>query len=203
MSISFGPRNASKYLTDSTSIKVFPGKRSKTDLTMWDDHKNDVNSASVFLARSSPNNNDIDIDSSSLYISSNRIKIHARNDGVINGTVILETIDPRVIQVELDVTVLPCPPGMELVGDTDAVASCQCNGDFNSKVVNCNEADFRTKIQRGNWIGVYHDAIVISRTPYFDSRSDGLYIDLFTELNAFLCDNIHRKGVLCGECKDG
>ena len=187
------------------SIEVLPGKRDKTHLTMWDDRGSDVTSSSVFLARSI--SKDIHIDSNSLYISSNRIKVHARNannkEGV-NGTVLLETIDPRVVQVRLNVSILPCPPGMILEGDNNT-ASCQCGHGFGG-IVECDATHFITKIQRGNWIGLFNGRIVASRTPYFDPRSNDLFIPLpkkSAELDEQLCGPIKRTGTMCGKCVDG
>ena len=104
-----------------------------------------MTSSSVFIARSL--SDDIHIDSNSLYISSNRIKVHKtdyENDGIVEGRVSLETIDPRVVNVTLKVTVLPCPPGMVLEKSTQA--SCQCGGTFGG-VIRCDLTNFRTEIQ--------------------------------------------------------
>ena len=173
---------------------------------MWDDRGSDVTNSTVFIARSLSEDK-IHIDSNSLYISSNRIKVHKRKgeyDGRVEGDVSLETIDPRVINVTLTVAVLPCPPGMVLEKNT-AQASCQCGVNFDG-VVRCDLTNFRTEIQRGYWIGYYKNTTVTSRTPYFDSSSNDLFIELprkADDLDKPLCGSIHRTGILCGDCIDG
>jgi hypothetical protein len=190
-------------------IKTYPGERHNMNFTMIDDHGSDVTSSSVFLAKSLSTS--IQLDSSSQYISDNHIEVHtsnARDDTEISGLFLLETIDPRVIQVVLNVTVFPCPPGMVLVGGSNS-ASCQCGGTFDGKL-ECNATGFRTKIERGNWIGVYHhrnvSKVVAGSTPYIDTAASDSFIELprkTKDLNKFLCENIKRNGTLCGNCVDG
>ena len=190
------------------TLHLFPGQRHGMMLDTWDDRGQSVIDSSVFLARSL-NSSDIQVDPSSMYISSNHIMVHSTNakvDSQVQGEIVLETIDPRVVQAILNVTVYPCPPGMDLVS-----GSCQCGNDFN-EVIKCNGTGFHTQIRQGYWIGYHHTPSnkmyeVVGRTPYFNNHgSNSLYIGLpnkTTEVDSFLCGAIKRTGVLCGKCVHG
>ena len=191
------------------NFEIIPGQRRPMPLTMLDDRGSDVTSSSVFIAKALSDG--VYVDSSSEYISDNHIEVHAKcndtnrckGDGIL-----LETIDPRIIQTKLNVTLLSCPPGMVLRGG-EKTASCQCGGHFNG-IIQCNATGFYTKLQRGNWIGQYtynnQSKIVASSSPYLNSISEELFIPLpndTEELDLHLCHKINRKGTLCGKCRKG
>ena len=197
-----------KFRSESNvTLNLFPGQRHGMMLDTLDDRGQSVINSSVFLARSL--NSSIQVDPSSWYISSNRIMVHSTNakvDSQVQGEIVLETIDPRVVQVTLNVTVNPCPPGMDLVS-----GSCQCGNDYD-EVIKCNGTGFHTQIQQGYWIGYHrthsnHVYEVVGRTPYFNNHgSSHLYIGLpnnTIEVDVFLCGVIKRTGVLCGKCVCG
>ena len=187
-------------------IKTFPGQRHRLNLILWDDRGRDVTSSSVLLAKSLSGG--LEVATSSKYISDNHIQVHTEENKEINGVVLLETVDPRVVQVMLNVTVFPCPLGMVLVTAGDS-GSCQCGGSFNG-FVECNETGFYTKIQRGSWLGLHthndEQRVVAGSTSYFISSSNDSYITLprrAKEIDSTICGSVKRKGVLCGECVDG
>ena len=205
-------RTSPAQFESSSNFKIdtFPGQQHELGVTMWDDRGNDVTSSSVFLAKSLLTGLDVDI--SSQYISNDHIQIHRKNttdiNKEVNGKVLLESVDPQVVQVMLNVTVLPCPPGMVLV-QVDRSASCKCGGYFEG-FVECNATGFYTKIQRGSWLGLYtHNNVQIAvagSTPYFHSGSNDSYIQLprnAKEIDSLICGKVNRKGVLCGECVHG
>ena len=190
-------------------VELFPGKRRPMKLIMWDDRGNDVTSSSAFHALSLTEG--IQIDPSSQYISGNRIQVHtgkSKDNREVNGSVLIETTEPRVVQAIVNISVFPCPPGMVLMGDNET-GSCTCGGNFEG-IITCNFTGFYTEIRRGNWIGFYSlnniEKIVAGRTPYFQSGSNNLFLKLpikLDKLDGFLCGKINRKGTLCGECVDG
>ena len=189
--------------TRNFTIDTFPGERRSMHLKMLDDRGNDVTSSSIFLAKSL-SEGIIEIDSSTQYISDNHIELHTKKRHEVNGTIVLETITPRVVQATINATVFRCPPGMV---DKNS-PSCQCGGSFGG-ILECNATSFRTKIQRGSWIGLYTyrnvSAVVASSTPYFDSSSK-LFIELprkTDELEKILCGKVNRIGTLCGKCAEG
>ena len=190
-------------------LETFPGERRWMHLTMLDDRGSDVTDSSVFLAKSLDQY--IEVDSSSQYISDNHIDVHSSNltgNKDVRGSVLLETINPRVIQAILNITVYPCPPGMKSVGGSDS-ASCQCQGDYEG-VIECNATGFYSRIQHGSWIGVYQyngiDSVVASSTPYFNRTSSEVFIELprkIERVDATLCGSVNRTGTVCGRCIDG
>ena len=190
-------------------LEIFPGQRRSMHLKMLDDHHSDVTDSSVFNAKSLSQS--LSVDSSSEYISDNHIEVHSgsvRYNSEVHGTVLLETIDPRVMQVKLNVTVFQCPPGMILVGENSS-ASCQCGQGYEG-IILCNATGFYTYIQRGSWIGLSQhrgkQEVIASSTPYFDLTSTSQFIKLprkISELNKALCGSVNRTGTLCGKCQKG
>ena len=118
--------------------------------TMLDDRGNNVTKETVFIARAlSPT---ISIDSTSQYISDNRIEI--RGEPHCDGSLSLETQDSRVLSTEVKVTMLPCPLGMITLGSGNS-AVCQCSTGNYGGLVQCSDAEFRAKMRRGGWMGQY------------------------------------------------
>ena len=91
---------------------------------------------------------------------------------------------------------------MVLVGGNKA--SCQCTKEDFNGVLKCYPKEFRTKIQRGYWIGLYsyknETKVVAGRTPYFRFNSTSHLFNRVRSEN--ICTEINRKGTLCGECID-
>ena len=202
-------RTSPAYFRDDTNFTfdIIPGQRQALPLKMLDDRGNDVTSSSVFLARSLSNR--VYIDPGSRYISDNHIEVHTDYVRRENGDILLETIDPRVIQATFNVSVLTCPPGM-VAGGWGNTSSCQCGSLFDG-MIECNATGFYTRLQRGSWIGMYSyedsQKVVASSSPYyFYSKSNELFLTLPNDtrvLDNFLCHKIHRTGTLCGKCLDG
>ena len=68
-------------------------------------------------------------------------------------------------------------------------------------------SDLTASIQRGNWIGYRKDvASQCAYCPYNPDLSHTSYVTLPSrnnDLEAFFCDGLNRKGILCGQCKEG
>lgn len=189
------------------SLKVFPGMRTTLPIETLDDRNKDVTDYTVLIGQVVPNyTSTIALDKSSVYISDNSVEVHG--DPNTWGVVKLETIDPRVISTQVNITVDYCPPGMipELTGvDT----SCECNGSY-SGLIQCYGTEFHSKLQRGAWIGFPNDnhssPLLAGQCPYCAgiNSSQYFYIPQHTsQLEGALCGKLNRTGVLCGQCKDG
>ena len=181
-----------------------PGKRSDLPLVMYDDRNRNVTNGAILSARSLTTN--LVVDKSSLFIADNKIELHANPN--TSGKLILETRDPRVISIQLNVVVRQCPPGMVQVG-TGTDTNCICRGQFTG-LVDCIPSNYTTKLQRGAWMGYYHgkykDGIFAAVCPYCSQISDEPYFELpsfASELNDSMCGSIYREGALCGKCMDG
>ena len=189
-------------------IHVIPGMRTKINISTFDDRSKNVTTQTVFTARLLDNSDvDIYLDSSFLYVSDNRFELYGEPGST--GTLQLETIDPRVISTQINVTLQQCPPGL-VKGGKGASASCQCAGNYGGFIV-CNGSTFSAEILRGSWIGSHTkqgtDAELewlVGQCPYCSLYGSALLIQLpqnASELSE--CAKFNRKGELCGHCIEG
>ena len=179
------------------NMKAIPGKREPLPITVYDDRRNNVTNETVFTARALTST--IHIDSTSQYISDNMIELHGNPNN--DGSFSLETADARVLYTKVNVTLMPCPPGMIQV-ETE----CKCGGDYGG-LVQCLGTEFQAKLQRGSWMGYY--------TPPGENASTYIYAgecpycSQLTKKQSFyvsdleMCTTIHRNGTLCGKCLNG
>ena len=200
--IATSPAKFSK--NDSYSLSVIPGQQEALPIVMYDDRGTNVTNETVFLA--SKINGSVEIDSSSQYISNTLIELHG--EPTTEAAISLETIGPRVLFTMLIVDVQHCPPGMILVGHGKN-STCKCQGDYAGHI-KCSDPDFRSKLQRGGWMGYYNhsgkEILVASECPYCASLGREQYFLLpqkVSLLNDSLCGKINRRGALCGKCKRG
>ena len=184
------------------NMNAIPGKREPLPITVYDDRYNNVTDETVFTARALTNT--ISIDNTSQYISDNMIELHGKPKN--NGKFSLETTDPRVLYTKVKVILLPCPPGMILDGD-----ECKCGGDYGG-LVQCLGTEFRAKLQRGSWIGLYtlptNSTSIISAgaCPYCSqiTKNQSFYLPQhMSDLDSSMCYKINRSGILCGKCREG
>ena len=189
------------------SMNVFPGKRRLLPIVTKDDRNKTVTNYTVLIAQVIPNYTEtIALDSSSIYISDNSVEVHG--DPNTWGVVKLETIDPRVISTQVNITVDYCPPGM-IPEQNGTNTRCECNGSY-SGLVQCYGTEFRSKLQRGAWIGLpnnnHSSPLLAGQCPYCAEISSRQYFYIpqhTSQLERSLCGRLNRKGVLCGQCKDG
>ena len=194
--------SAARFI-DQSNMTIIPGKLYALPVIMIDDRGSNVTKTTVFSARSlSPN---LEIDSSSEYISNEHIKLFGRPNS--SASFSLSTIDPRVVDTTVNVDIQPCPLGMyENKTDESQSVSCKCRGDFNGHV-SCNPDNFTTSIRSGYWIGPYtprgsnQTYVVVGACPYC---SMPLNLDPGNNsINNDVCNSLNRRGTLCGKCKDG
>ena len=194
--------SAAKFENQS-ELTIISGKLHALPVRMTDDRGSDVTKETVFSARSLSLN--LEIDSSSEYISNEHIKLFGRPNS--SASFSLSTIDPRVVDTTVNVDIQPCPLGMyENKTDESQSVTCTCNGTFNGHVT-CNPDTFSTSIKSGYWIGPYRPRgsnqtyVVVGACPYC---STPLNLDPGNNsINNDVCNSLNRRGTLCGKCKDG
>ena len=195
-----------KDSTNNDSTTVIPGKRTPINMDTADDRNNDVTNKTVFTAKLLPSDSSdsIVLDTNSLYISNRNFELYGKPGS--SGTLILETIDPRVISTQMNVTLQACPPGM-----VEKQGSCRCAGNYGG-YIECDGSSFSAKILRGSWIGknsssenssgVY--SLLVGQCPYCSLINSTQNIPLPENVSPnFLCKYINRTGELCGHCVDG
>ena len=192
----------------SNSFCLVPGKRSLLPFEALDDNSRDVTSSLVMTIRSE-NSSVVTISNYTQYISDNTIIVYGNNTLNSTATLILETIDPKVVYNELSVSLSPCPPGMVLglkPQDGGNVTQCICGGNGFQGVVKCNSDNFSSSILRGHWMGWVDSQYVVGDCAYctVSSSIDTSY-DFLPDskglLDNYLCGRVDRTGILCGNCK--
>ena len=189
---------SSSESTDSIyHLSMIPGKREVLPFLTVDDQGSDDTNDTVLIAQLDESDKSLSLDSSSVYIHRNSLEVHGNNNAT--GNLTIETIDPRVISVRINVTVLDCPPGMFL----DSNGTCVCRFGFDS-LLKCYQNNFTTQLQRGAWIGIGESGALVGQCPYCAAIGSSRYINLPTDpkrLEAELCGKVHRTATLCGKCK--
>ena len=194
-----------KYNTSAEkihSIKVFPGLASRLKLGTQNDYGSSI-SHTVFTASTSRNNSMFAPFSS--YIADGSIMMYGVPDK--KTTIVIETLDPRIISVMVDVTILSCPPGLypSYLNNTSKFAhSCKCG---ESMFFNCSQEDYTATLYRDNCLTHqylingsinYSAPLVVAPCPY--SQQDYRLPKNASELN---CTATYRSGTLCGQCMKG
>ena len=195
---SFRSNNVTKY-------NAIPGQTLiSLNLNVSDDFNRLVNMSTFFTANhltggdARPKDNNIPF-----VVNGNVGLITARENTTVNLR--LETIGPVVIQSYANIEFQKCPPGFKF----DSLSkSCLCAGSFSGRIT-CNERKYIATVSRSTWIGRIEKnstdhIIVAGLSPYtvqYFNDSIMLPNDI-NEIDNILCDH-NRKGVLCGECKEG
>ena len=190
------------------NMNAIPGKLTKLPVLTRDDRGTNTSNIMVLTARSVHGN--LSIDASSVYISDNHIQLLGAAGS--NGTFLLETLDPRVIYTEVNVTLQSCPPGLVPSGENNT-SRCECGGNFGDLgYLQCSGTDFSSKLRRGIWVGHYtyngQTQLVVGQCPYCSNyqHKKEEYLDLPEDpgdLDSYLCGQFERTGVLCGDCREG
>ena len=205
--ISSAPASFNTSRNNSRYMELFLGRPHSIPVEVLDDKGINVNERVVYTANSlTPDV--VEVSNNSLYISDNLLNLV----GIPNttGRIQLNTLGPRVLSWDLEVNVLPCPPGFTLQTNfNSSLAQCVCDGNYEEKV-KCDEASFTAELQRGNWMGVDSSdpsgQLLVGISPYTASAMDTQYVQLTnrsSQLNQLLCEPIGREGILCGRCLDG
>ena len=108
------------------------------------------------------------------------------------------------IAMVLVTATLSCPPGFVSQGN-----SCVC-ADWPDAIVTCDEDSLNASMQIGYCMTYDSETEEVGagfcQQTFFRIDSNRLYYPLPTEvsaLNDYVCGPSNRKGLLCGECKDG
>ena len=185
----------------SNRLRVIPGKRTYMSISSIDDQEKNVTSNLILHATSTSPKVSIDKDFS--YISDNEIILYQHFNETVNVSVILDTMtSDSLLQKELYVQFLECPPGLTLNKQS---GKCQCNGDF-AKQVHCHNSTYSSSLVRGYWIGKYPDGTPVvghcKNCEYYANNTGRLHLgDEYANLNTLLCGP-YKEGVLCSKCSN-
>ena len=208
------PQNFTLRDLDSMSspISAYPGHSFHLPLDAWDDLNHNVTDDSVYYAYVDDNAT-ADVESGYTHVASNYISITGEPQNGLG--LVLQT---KGSVVHLNLTLKVCPPGFDLVyhdNDTKTV-ECKCSENDYRGFLKCSAKNFKSQINAKFWYGLvdtyssetsligYIPQYFVSSKHRIDSTSS--FIDLPrdpSEVEHFLCGQLNRQGVLCGECLPG
>lgn len=198
-------------------LKVIPGKEIKLPVETTDELGQELDAVyKVTLWHNYSTNTEPWILPAYRYIHNNKIALRGKpsTDKLVLA---LTTVHNREVRLQIDVNIVPCPPGYIL--DEQSLV-CRCSADLDPKyryhgVTRCDSTAFQAKLQSGYWVGYsngsYHSLIgsvcprgfcvVFSNSTTI--QKDIALPDSFdiTALDTLLCGN-HRTGKLCAKCRD-
>ena len=185
----------------SPFLSVVLGDGTAIQLSAKDDNNNTVDSYVLFATNTSK----IGIDKDYQYISDKHIKLNLKNQASLDNvseTIMLQTLFPRVLELNVLVHPLPCPAGYWI---NESSGNCECSEtSFGGNVIRC-ESNFTAMIRKGYWIGKYEDIPVVGRCRFCAANLNqrhGGFIPLpksYDDIDDVLCGG--KKGdVLCTSC---
>ena len=189
------------HIDSDYKLEVFPGQQKSLGVNMIDDFGNNETDRMVLIVDvHSPQTAAVE----STYISNGVIQLSGIPKN--NVSVSLFTPDPRVVYTDVQVHLLPCPPGF-IVHDTGSSTVCKCQKDksYAGNLV-CSEDHFNSSlVLAGNWIGYYNHSntiLVCGGSPYTYglSETEKILPNKSDQLDLHLCRRVNRTRVLCGQC---
>ena len=192
--------------SESYNMTAIPGQRTTMPVMVKDDRGHNATDRVVLLAFAVSQNIDI---AESFIITDNTVTLFGKPNS--NATIAAETIGPPTIYTEINITVLPCPPGFiaRALERNSELYECICDSNFGG-IVECRQSEYYSQIRRGYWIGqVSHGnetIAVVGPSPYIASAAERYFSSLpndYSEVDRTICGTMHRTGVLCGSCQEG
>ena len=195
----FADENGKVKCESAYNKSVVPGDATTLPVVMLDDRFARVpNKSLVFSAEINTTTNY----STNKYLTYEKTLFTGSVGDVLDYKV--STINSRVISSQILLTFEPCPPGFQHDAETQKCISA------NYPFI-LTHSDLTASIQRGYWMGnTTEDGLLkVSLCSYCSFNPDLDHTNYVTlpskneELEAFFCDGLNRKGVLCGQCKEG
>ena len=185
---------------DSYHLYVYPGNTMKIPVDFYDDKNNYLTNRSVLNAQLYGNDTSV-----YQYVSNGYITLYGKPN--TEAQLVLETLYPRVIRIQFNVTFLPCPPGFQSAKKYDNKYVCTCSNSY-KQTVRCNADSLMSYIKWGYFMTLDHRNQTLVAPWQVNMKVTFLpdlmgYISLsqnLTDLNNVMCDEIGRTGFLCGEC---
>lgn len=206
------------HVSWSSIPNIYPGQITQLPLNITDDLGHDVLKQTVFTGFI--NDNFTTLSPEFTYIVSGYVQIFGNSN--TNTTLTLNAAsNSDQLYAEFPIRVIECPPGLMLSLPSNKASTCVCDpiGNFGGLLL-ClgaeqvqNDNTTPALLQQGNWIGFVDNNPTLLAGPcppgYCDGANNssllGEYIRLppmAQQLEDVICSG-NRKGILCGECKNG
>ena len=214
----FGGNATSKIATDGAKLHstkpspllIIPGQKYEHGVVITDDLGHTLK-ASFRVFMSYKNSRGIKLESTSAYVGE---KIQLRGSPHQHTSLHLQAVSPRQNYIQLNVTLLDCPPGFKFDNKS---SKCICGADIYVGLIRCDMDTYHSYILPGFWIGLVKTSnrtdLVSGRCPFCDygkriisNTSDsefGVVLPRnYSNLNKVVCGDT-RTGIACGKCRDG
>ena len=204
-----------RSFSSSSLIDAYPGYAFHLPLVAWDDLNHNVTDDSVYYAYINENSKAIsEVKPGYTHVASNYISITGKPNNEVK--LVMQTERSRLMHVCLHLNLKTCPPGFDLVHNSSdpKTLECNCNRSGNNNYhghIRCNNQPLKSQIDTKYWYGLVNDShsYLMGHMPiYFASNvqritSTSSFIDIPddpNEVGEYLCTQLNRTGVLCGEC---
>ena len=203
---------------------AYPGQRFQMPIQAFNDYDELLKQSDTVFRVWSENRNVAIVDPNSRFVANGSMVVFGAPNQ--NATIMLQTLDPRVISTELKVGIKPCPPGYisepytEPNGTNGAeiVRKCKCSS---FSVFKCDDDDDDlgasilsrnciTPLYKRNRTGAISnkttdltgsELLVIGKCPYSDHHLTETLLPLSAlDLETSMCGSYKREGTLCGRC---
>ena len=204
----------SRFSKTSFKVEVIPGNLTKIeDFYVLDDLQHNISKSAIYTVskttlRSLKEEQPSDLE---VVVTNHGILLTTINETYMNHTVsiVLQTADRKSITTQINVTILPCPPGYIL--DSKQRGACVCSKQHSfGGAVTCNASQITSYIFAGYCITYSKikkkPEYIVARCPYVVGSLTFLYNEIPPNLlnhGDKFCKALNRSHELCGKCKQG
>ena len=193
--------SAASLTANNSTLSFFPSRPKLLEVKALDERGTDITDQTVLTAASS----DESIDPSLLYVSNDTLAIKGDpcQPPCTPATISLEDFDTIAVYLELDISILSCPPGF-VYNHSSKQCNCHESKSF-GEFVHCDSESFQSYIYEGACISHCSDrhcntsSLIASWCPFSSGyQKPGEKISL--QLTKDFCMILKRNGTLCSKC---
>lgn len=199
---------------ETLTIPAVPGWPARVGIKAYNDYKEEI--PTVLIAYPDQGFEDkVGVNLSAKYISNNSVILYGMENN--SASLMLRTLDPRVIASSLNVDILSCPPGFVSVPCKDKSAmsgmTCNCVCPAVMDGMSCSDDDHNITLYSHFCLTYQYEEnnssapnkslpLVIGKCP-FNQHTVTVDVSVSADdLNNLVCGKSSRTGVLCSICKE-
>ena len=202
-----GKFDVSQLLNNKKYLEIYPGHEKELKISVYNDFSQAINTVYYASLKNSTN-----IKINQPYVSNRKVKLHGIPEST--GVLRLQKLGYREIMIDIDVSLIDCPPGFVL--DTSIhnnkgqiFEKCICSAIHSSTsykpIQDCDNSRFQAHLQKGYWLGYnYKGELEYGHCPsgYCTNlyNTTSILPKLKTKLDETICGK-YRTGRLCGQCR--
>lgn len=193
-------------------LEAIPGWPTKVGIVAYDDYWNKIE---TILIAYPANKNELVVDKSTEFVSNDSVTLYGV-ENQFSKNLFLRTLDPRIIVSQVQVNILPCPPGFvskpcNLSEITALGMTCDCVCPEHSDGMHCDRLQQTATLyshfcltyqyQESKTLPNRSLPLVIGKCPYNLHRVT--LPQNADDLDDLICGESNRTGLLCSSCRDG